>query len=72
MAKFAVAHGITEDQKRQINKQTGPKKYFASVEEREQQVLDSVPERHRKDLKSLIGEYKDVFPEKLPKGVPPS
>ena len=42
------------------------------MKEKEQQVLNSVPERHRKDLKSLIDEYKDVFPEKLPKGVPPS
>ena len=34
-AKFAAAHGITEGQKRQINKKTGPKKDFVSVEERE-------------------------------------
>ena len=71
-AKFAVAHGVTEGQKRQINKQTDPKKDFVSVEEREQQVLANVPERHRKDLELLINEYRDVFPEKLPKGVPPS
>ena len=70
-AKFAAAHGITEGQKRQINKKTGPKKDFVSVEEREQQVLASIPERHRKDLELLINEYRDVFPEKLPKGVPP-
>ena len=50
MAKFAAAHGITEGQKRQTNKQTGPKKDFASVEEREQQVLNSVPERHCQNL----------------------
>ena len=49
-AKFAAAHGITEGQKRHINKQTGPKKDFVSVEERERQVLNSVPEKHRKDL----------------------
>ena len=70
-AKFAIAHGITEGQKRQINKQIGPKKGFETVEGREQEVLDAVPERHRKDLKSIIDEYKDVFPEKFPKGVPP-
>ena len=70
-AKFAAAHGITEGQKRQINKQTGPKKDFTTVEEREQQVLDAVPQRHRKDLKSIIDAHKDVFPEKLPKGAPP-
>ena len=32
-AKFAAAHGSIEGQKRQINKQTGPKKDFVSVEE---------------------------------------
>ena len=42
------------------------------MEEREQQVLANVTERHRKDLELLINEYRDVFPEKLPKGVPPS
>ena len=33
-AKLAAAHGINEGQKRQIHKQTGPKKDFATVEER--------------------------------------
>ena len=55
----------------EINKNIVPKKDFVTVEEREQQVLQSVLATHRKDLKLLIDEYKDVFPEKLPKGVPP-
>ena len=42
-ARFDAAHGIIEDQKQQINKQIGPKKDFVSVEERERQVLHSVP-----------------------------
>ena len=71
VVKFAAAHGVTEGQKRQIGKKTAPKKDFVSVEEREQQVLANVPERHRKDLELLINEYRYVFPEKLPKGVPP-
>ena len=70
-AKFSAAHGITEDQKRHINKQTGPKKDFVSVEERDRQVLNSVPEKHNKDLEALIKEFQDIFPEKLAKGVPP-
>ena len=70
-ARFVAAHGITEGQKRQINKITSLKKDFATVEERERQVLKSVPDQHRENLRSLINEYKDVFPEKLPKGVPP-
>ena len=71
MAKFAVAHGLTEGQKRLMNKSTGPKKDIVSVQEREQQVLNSVPGSHRKDLAKFIKEYWDTFPEKLPKGVPP-
>ena len=54
--KFAAAHGITEGQKRHINKQTGPKKDFVSIEERERQVLNRFPEKHRKDLETLIKE----------------
>ena len=42
------------------------------MKERERQVLNSVPESHRKDLGKLIKEYRDIFPEKLPKVVPPS
>ena len=60
-----------EGQKRKMNRETGPKKDIISVKEREQQVLDSVPENYRKDLAKLIKEYQDIFPEKLPKGIPP-
>ena len=71
VANFASAHGMTEGAKRKINTETGPKKHIISVAEREQQVLDSFPENHRKYLEKLIKEYPDIFPEKLPKGVPP-
>ena len=71
MAQFA-AHGLTEGQKRLMNRKTGPNKSIVSVAERERQVLDSVPNNHRKDLEKLIQEYRDIFPEKLPKGVLPS
>ena len=40
----ATAHGMTECQKRKISKETGPKKEFITVAEREQQVLNRVPE----------------------------
>ena len=67
-AKFAATHGRTEEQKRQTNKEIGPKKYIISIKKREQQVLDSVPINHRKNLELLIKEYRDIFPGKLPKG----
>ena len=54
-----------------MNEQTGQKKDIISVKEREQQVLDSVPEISKKNLATLIKEYQGIFPEKLPKGVPP-
>ena len=71
-AKLAVAHGLTEGQKRMMNKETSPVKNIISVQEQERQVLEGVPESHREGLGKLIQEYHDLFPEKLPKGVPPS
>ena len=70
VAQFA-SHGLTESQKRLMNRKTGPKKDVITVKEREQQVLDNVLQVFRKDLTTLIKEYQDIFPEKLPKGVPP-
>ena len=37
------AHGMTEGQRRKINKESGPKKNIISVKEREQKILNSVP-----------------------------
>ena len=71
MANFAAAHGMTEREQRKINRVSGPKKDIISVAERGQQILDSVPKDHRKDLEKLMKEYRDIFPKKLPKGVPP-
>ena len=72
VAQFAAAHGRTEINKRSMNKQKGPKKDTISVAQREQQVLDSVPVHHRGKLEKIIQEYRDVFPEQLPKGIPPA
>ena len=71
VAQFAAAHGRTEIMKRSINKQIGPKKDIITVAERERQVLDSVSVHHRGKLEKIIQEYRDVFPEQLPKGIPP-
>ena len=70
-ACFAAAHGMSEGTKRSINKKEGPKKDIISVAEREQQVLDSVPVCHREKLGHLIQQYRDIFPEQLPQGIPP-
>ena len=66
----ATAHGLKEGQKSRINKEIGPKKDMIPMAEREQQVLNSVPENYWKKLEAIIHLYHDIFPEKLPKGVP--
>ena len=40
VASFTAAHGMTEGEKRKINRETGPKKDIISVAERERQVLE--------------------------------
>ena len=55
-----------------MNKETGPNKNIISVVERERPVLDGVPKNHRECLGKLIQEYHDLFPEQLPKAIPPS
>ena len=67
-SRFAAAHGLSEGSKRSINKSKGPKKDIISVAEREQ-VLDSVPICHREKLSHMIQDYRDIFPEQLPKGM---
>ena len=42
------------------------------MKERKHEVLDSVPIVHRKSLEKIRQEYRDVFPENLPKGAPPN
>ena len=72
VARLAATHGLTESQKRMMNKETGPNKNIILVAEQEQQVLKRVPESHRECLGKLIQEYHNLFPEQLPKGIPPS
>ena len=71
-AAVNTAHGMIEGHRRKINKESGPKKDIISVKEREKEVLDSVSVVYRESLEKIIQKYRDVFPEKLPKGVPPN
>ena len=71
-AAVHIAHGLTEGQRRKINKESRPKKNFISVKERKQEVLIGVPKIHREHLEKMIQKYRDVFPKNLPKGVPPN
>ena len=51
--KFAAAHGMTEGQKRKINREVGPKKNFIAVADRERQIRKSVPKVRGKVWKKL-------------------
>ena len=64
------AHGMTEGERRKEMKMKGPKKDFKSVEEKEQELIQSVAPAHRLNLQALVREFHDVFPESLPKGRP--
>ena len=61
----------SEKKKRLIMKEVGPKKGFLTVEEREKEVLFGVAPEQREKLREIIEDYRDVFPNTLPKGRPP-
>ena len=63
--------GLMEGKKRDLIKKLGPKKRFLSIEEREEEILSRVDPGVRGKLKELVDEFKDVFPDTLPKGRPP-
>ena len=63
--------GTTEAAKRDQIKARGPKKEFAKVTDVIRQAVDQVPIEAKDQLKNLLKEYKDVFPDKLPAGQPP-
>ena len=67
----SVPHGVTEKYKREQMKATGPKKSFLTVEEWKEEIFQKVQPEHREILRSIVEEYKEVFPDRLPKGHPP-
>ena len=71
LSTMSTSQGLTEKKKRLIMKEVGPKKRFLTVEEREQEVLSGVAPEQRDKLREIIEEYRDVFPDTLPKGRPP-
>ena len=58
---------MTEGEKWKTNRELVPKKDIISVTEKEHRVLNGIHISYRKDLESLIKEYRDIFPENLPK-----
>ena len=70
-ATVSTSQGLTEKKKRLIMKEVGPKKRFLTVEEREKEVLSGVAQEQWEKLREIIEEYRNVFPNALPKGRPP-
>ena len=52
-------------------KATDPKKSFLTVEERKEEIFQKVQPEYRETLCSIVEEFKEVFPDRLPKGHPP-
>ena len=52
-------------------KVVGPKKSFLTVEERKEEIFQKVQPERRDILQRIVDEYKEVFPDRLPKGHPP-
>ena len=63
--------GLTQGKKRDIMKKQDQKKRYLSVEEREAEILLRVDLGVRGKLNYLVDEFKDVFPNTLPKGRTP-
>ena len=70
-AIHSESQGLTEKKKRELMKASGPKKEFISIKEREEEILERVQPEFQGKLGEIVDEYRDVFPEKFPKGRPP-
>ena len=70
-AIHSESQGLTEKKKRELMNASGPKKEFLYVKEREKEILERVQPEFGGKLREIVDEYRDVFPEELPKGRPP-
>ena len=71
MIRPRETHGTTEASKWEQIKQRGPKKDFTKATYVIRHAVDQVPPEAKDNLKNLLKEYQDVFPDKLPTGQPP-
>ena len=69
--KTLCSVGMTQKQKRKQAKVEGPVKKFKTVEEVKQEVIQQADPKVKEALESIISDFQEVFPEKLPKGPPP-
>ena len=65
------AQGMTQKVKFQKMKETGPIRKAPPVAETRKKMCSEAPADVRMELDTLLREYADLFPERLPKGQPP-
>ena len=63
--------GKTQGELRKESMKTGPKRDTKTMEEIRQEMAKAADPIFQESLQQLFEEFQDVFPEKLPKGVPP-
>ena len=51
-------------------KATGLKKSLLTIEERKEENFQQVQHQYRETLRSIVAKFKEVFPDRLPKGHP--
>ena len=62
---------MTQKVKRELMKEQGAVHAAPPVEETSRKICSNGPEKIRDALSRMLQEYEDLFPEKLPKGIPP-
>ena len=67
-----VKQGVTQKVKQQMMKETGPVRKAPPVAETRKRMCLDAPADVRTELHQLLKEYEDLFPERLPKGRPPT
>ena len=63
----SLSHGVREKAKQEQMKLTDPKKSFLIVEESKEEIFQQLQLEYRDTLHSIVAEFKEVFPDRLPK-----
>ena len=63
----SLSHGVIEKAKQEQMKLTDPKKSFLIVEERKEEIFQQLQLEYRDTLHNIVAEFKEVFPDRLPK-----
>ena len=66
-----VQQGMTQKVKRALMKERGAVRKPPPIADTRQKICSEAPAGIRDELKALLEEFADVFPEQLPKGQPP-